>query len=276
MDSVFNLKEFDLNKGLTLRSYPYNVIISGRQKSGKTTMVIDILHKLYMVGFTRVCVFTDIVHRSKYSNHNHDGLICDSNNIMERLEELLMLQQSLFRHRSTWEIKKTEMYLVIVIDACKDEQIRYSSLMGTLVVAGRCYGIRMIFTTENPILLNTDLRYNCDHFIQLKEFRRDIITALYRNEFRHFDRISSFRDCLENVVTQDFTGLIMDHTCFRSDVQARVKIYKAKQGRQFMFGIDDRDWYRRRCLVLPRNMQIPQTGILGLNEDIFREIVGYL
>lgn len=245
-------------------------------------MVIDVLHHLYKVGIARACVFTDTKHRSIYFNHTPDGLIYDSNNsndsknIIKRLEKLCYLQKQLFMMKELGHVPENlNLDLVIVLDACVDRKTLSSCIMRTLFIDGRCWGIKMIVTVKHNILLPPTIIGNCDQFIKFAEDNSTLVKSIYSELFGVFEKCSHFRNCLR-IVTQDFTGLILDRTCFGSDVDSCVKFYKAKQGRQFMFGIDDGDWSRRRCLVLPRNMQIPQIGILGLNEDIFREIVGYL
>lgn len=273
MDSIVTLKEWGLNKGGTLK-YLYNVIISGKKQSGKTTMVIDVLHHLHKVGIKRAVVFTDTVHRSIYSNHFRNGHICDSNNVIKKLEKLFHFQEHLVMKKKLGLLPRNKnLDLVVVLDACKDQNIFRSEIIRHVFMDGSRYGIKMVITVQHHMLLKPSIRGNCDYFIQLNEATKEVSLSLYRFFFDIFENSSQFRNCLKNF-TQDFTGLIVDRTCYPRDIGDCVTFYKAKQGRKFMFGKGD--WSRRRCLIIPRNMKIPQIGILGFNDDIFREIVGYL
>lgn len=225
----FRIKMFDPHHSL---KKPFNMVLLGKKASGKSTLMRDILHNLYKMGYKRVVVFSGTeVNNHFYSAHVPQHYIHYDLDL-DVLANIISTQKQV--HSAVSELEKKtgkstniDTRLVIVLDDVVYQRgILSNDLFRLIYFQGRHINISLIVASQYLMYVPVEHRGNIDFLVLMKETIPKNRIKLYDNFFGCFSDKNTFCYVLDQL-TQNYEVCIHDNTKNESSPEKQVKWYKA-------------------------------------------------
>lgn len=223
------VKKFDMN---TIK--PGKVILMvGKRNTGKSTLIVDVLHHLKNQIPCAVCVSGSEDGNGFYKQYMPDIMIYNEYdpNIIQRT---VMRQKKITKRKTSGE--KVNPHCLILLDDCAfDKSIFRSKEMRYIVYNGRHINITLVIAVQYLVDIPADIRTNIDLVFGLRE---NIVTnkeRLYKFFYGIFPDFHSFCQCF-TACTNNFECLVCDNTSRSNEISECVSWYKAPLHSVFRFG----------------------------------------
>ena len=216
----------------------FNAILVGKKKTGKSTVIQDILYYSMKNKIPRACIFSGTEEANGFFNQFVPGtFIFDGSNVEDQLTSILNTQRDLTNRKKLGKLRSDlDIRITIILDDLGYARtILKNQIIRQIFMNGRHYGISMIVSCQYCMDISVDLRTNADFIYVFKQNNAQSIKNLYENYFSGFEKKRHFQTVLE-ACTSNYQCLVLDNMRPTNSVQEVCFWYKAKLGRKFRFG----------------------------------------
>lgn len=210
----FNMKDIQMDS---------KILLLGRPKSGKSTLISDILFQHRKFFTAALCFSSSEEANSFYSGMIPDLFIYPSYNI-EAVEKLRTRQQKLLRKNGK---AHPENPAVIVADDCMDKKDwTKSDTTRWLFKNGRHYDIFFLLASQYAMDIGPELRTSVDYVFIMKQTIMKDKRRIYENFAGVFPNLQMFCDVLDNL-TEDYHCMVLNNRATSGKIEDTVFWYKA-------------------------------------------------
>lgn len=240
MPKEFNikLKKFDIKK-VTKDNI---IALLGRRRTGKSTLVKDILYNIRDIPVGMVICPTEAVNQF-YGDIIPSVFIHDA--YSPAIVQKFIDRQTIIRRKNLNQIKKfgrstIDPYGFIILDDCVyDDSWTRDPCIRFLFMNGRHVKALFMFTMQHPMGVPPALRTNIDFTFILKDNNMTNRKKIYDNYAGIFPTFELFCEFM-NQCTENFECLVIDTTADSNDLDKMVFWYKANVNLpQFRIGSDE-------------------------------------
>lgn len=196
-------------------------VFIGKRRTGKTTLVTDILyHKKYLPA--GIVMSGTEEGNSYYQQYIPDTFVYNEYK-SDTIEKVIERQKLQLRK------KGSDPNLFILIDDCMyDKKMIRDKNMRTIFMNGRHWKIFFMLTMQYCMDLSPDLRSNVDYVFVLRENIIQNREKIYKNFFGIFPSFDMFTQVMDQC-TENYECLVLDNTSKSNKIEDVVFWYKAKQ-----------------------------------------------
>ena len=207
------------------KSMPDNstMILLGKRRTGKTTLVLDILHAKRRIP----CGI--VISGTEESNHTYSGLVPDlfiySEYKPEILDKIIVRQRKLI-NKAQQKAVDTRVF-IILDDVMYDKTIRKSTQLRLIFMNGRHYKMFFMATCQYLMDIPPAIRANLDYTVVLREpvlSNRQKIHTYFAGIVPDFKVFCGIMDA----TTANYECLVVDNTSRSTDIADVLFWYKAK------------------------------------------------
>lgn len=217
---------------------PPTIVLLGKRRTGKTTLVIDLLWHMKIIPIFIAMSGTEDGNHF-YSKFFHP-LSVHGEYKADVVEKLISKQKEKLMECDRKGInteKRYDLGIGLLLDDCgyKGRKIMGSESISQIFQNGRHWKICFIVSLQYMMGLPPEARTNIDYVFALRENITVNQKKLYDNFFGIFPKFAQFQEAFTEC-TEDHHCMVLDNTAGSNKVNECVFWYKATFGRQFRIG----------------------------------------
>lgn len=209
---MLHLKKFTINNNKL-----YNYLIIGKRASGKTSLVIDIFHKL---NISNVIVFTDSKENIEQYNKYIEKSCIFTNIDSGVLQNIITNQKNTKKHCDN--IIPSEMNICIIIDGYSMKNMCYE--LRTILCSNRELGITIIMTQQYLYIKDLDTFMCFDYICIFSDNNMYTLSYYYKNFFSKFKSFDKFYNIFKKY-TINQQCLVYSNCLIHLDLNIKDLIY---------------------------------------------------
>ncbi len=138
----------------------YTIVVLGKRRSGKSCFIRSLLGNYLRVFFPRVYVFTKTAASGEYAKFVPEAYIIDFLDL-DLLQKIFDTQKK-YKHKSRKGSFHGNMNVLIIMDDCLSENLKYKKLVNEIFYEGRHMNICFIVTSQDLKGLSPGCMANAD------------------------------------------------------------------------------------------------------------------
>lgn len=234
MPPTVQLRRFDLSR------VPDDAVclVIGKRRTGKSTLIRDILFKKRHLSYGIACNGTEESNRA-YAKLMPDMYVYDDY-AREAIVSLVSAQRESKRTRST-----APSCFLILDDVGFEKKMSSDKALKQILQNGRHYNMFSILALQYLMSVDVSMRANFDFVFCFAEKNSTILQKLHKNFFDQFDSYGTFESVFK-ACTANYECLVLDNTSTSAAVEDNIFYFKAEQHEDFRMGGDEFWKHHRR------------------------------